>query len=228
MARRILVASIGVALASLGGACATQNARPMTTAEAVATPLPARPADPPAVLTGEGELHCTIDARANGRQQLEITSGGGLEFDAVVSPIVDGTVTANGPDKGGAYRFTSHLAAPAKGKLPGTGDVEIDELETKVAVEMKRYQQPGGRGTNLTFTSDDMSRRGIYVEFAGKAHTASGERYSFRVNLGAPIEGSGKVTPANDNAIAPMAAKVVYIRAPISTVLVTTSLQHLP
>jgi hypothetical protein len=228
MARRILVVSIGVALASLGGACATQNARPMTTAEAQATPLPARAADPPAVLTGEGELHCTIDARANGHQQLEITSGGGLEFDAVVSPIVDGTVTTNGPDKGGAYRFTSHLAAPAKGKLPGTGDVEIDELETKVAVEMNRYQQPGGRGTNLTFTSGDMSRRGIYVEFAGKAHNSRGERYSFRVNLGAPIEGSGKVTPANDNAIAPMAAKVVYIRAPISTVLVTTSLERLP
>ena len=33
-----------------------------------------------------------------------------------------------------------------------------------------------------------MSRRGIYVEFAGKAHSAGGERYSFRVNLGAPIE----------------------------------------
>ena len=228
MARRILVASIAVALAGAGGACATQNARPMTTAEAQATPLPTRPADPPAVLTGEGELHCTIDARANGHQRLEITSGGGLEFDAVVSPIVDGTVTANGPDKGGAYRFTSHLAAPARGKLPGTGDVEIDELETKVAVEMNRYQQPGGRGTILTFTSGDMSRRGIYVEFAGKAHTARGERYAFRVNLGAPIEGSGKVTPANDNAIAPMASKMVYIRAPISTVLVTTSLERLP
>ncbi len=228
MARRILVASIGVALASLGGACATQNARPMTTAQAQATPLPARPADPPAVLTGEGELHCTIDARTNGHQRLEITSGGGLEFDALVSPIVDGTVTTNGPDKGGAYRFTSHLAAPAKGKLPGTGDVEIDELETKVAVEMNHYKQPGGRGTSLTFTSDDMSRRGIYVEFAGKAHTARGERYAFRVNLGAPVEGSGKVTPANDNAIAPMASKMVYIRAPISTVLVTTSLERLP
>jgi len=230
MAQRILVASIAVALASLGGACATHTARPMTTAEAQATPLPARSADPPAVLTGEGELHCTIDARANGHQRLEITSGGGLEFDAVVSPIVDGTVTANGPDKGGAYRFTSHLAAPAKGKLPGTGDVEIDELETKVAVEMNHYQQPGGRGTKLTFTSGDMSRRGIYVEFAGKAHTARGERYSFRVNLGAPIEGSGKVTPANDNAISPMVGKVVYIRAPISTVLVmvTTSLERLP
>ena len=173
MARRILVVSLGVALASLGGACATRNAGPHGRRAGSGTPLPARPADPPAVLTGEGELHCTIDARANGHQQLEITSGGGLEFDAVVSPIVDGTVTTNGPDKGGAYRFTSHLAAPAKGKLPGTGDVEIDELETKVAVEMNRYEQPGGRGTNLTFTSGDMSRRGIYVEFAGKAHSAA-------------------------------------------------------
>lgn len=229
----VVVVSISVTLASLAGACATPAVAPGTQMVAVQqVPPPAAPtartAEPPAVLTGEGELHCTIDARANGHQRLEITSGGGLEFDAVVSPIVDGMVTTNGPDKGGAYRFTSHLAGPAKGKLPGTGDVEIDELETKVAVEMNHYQQPGGRGTNLTFTSGDMSRRGIYVEFAGKAHAPGGERYSFRVNLGAPIEGSGKVTPANDNAVAPMVSKMVYIRAPISTVLVTTSLERVP
>src|SRR5882672_10635027 len=115
MARMALVASIGVGLATFAGACATPAGAPaaqMVTPQQAPSP-PARAADPPAVLTGEGELHCTIDARTNGHQRLEITSGGGLEFDAVVSPIVDGTVTTNGPDKGGAYRFMSHLAGPA-------------------------------------------------------------------------------------------------------------------
>ncbi len=235
LSRSIWVASIGISLAV--SACASPAAAtptsvahvpPPAAAATAPTALPARPADPPAVLTGDGVLDCTIDSRSNGHQRLEITSGGGLEFDALVSPIVDGTVTTRGPDQGGAYRFTSHLAAPAKGKLPGAGDVEIDELETKVAVEMNHYKQPGGRGTTLMFTSDDMSRRGIYVEFVGKAHTARGERYAFHVNLGAPTEGSGKVTPANDNFDAPMAAKVVRIRAPVSTVLVTTSVERIP
>lgn len=190
--------------------------------------LPTAPADPPAVLTGEGELRCTIDSRSNGRQTLRILAGGGLEFDAVVSPIVDGTVKTNGPDQGGEYRFTSHLASPAKGRLPGAGDVELDALETKVAVEMSRYKQPGGRGTKLTFSSGDMSKRGIYIEFAGKAHSARGDRYAFRVNLGAPVEGSGEVQPADDNANSRMMSKAVYVRAPVSTVLVTTTVERLP
>jgi hypothetical protein len=102
---------------------------------------------PPAVLTGDGDLVCDISAKENGHQKLTIVTGGGLEFDVAVSPIVDGTVTTEGPDKGGSYRFTSHLAKPARGKLPGVGEFDLDELETKVMVEMKRYKQPAGKGT---------------------------------------------------------------------------------
>jgi len=187
------------------------------------------PSNLPAVLTGDGRLRCSISATENGRQTLEITEGGGLEFDAVVSPIIDGTVNASGPDKGGSYRFTSHLAKPAKGRLPGVGEVDLDELETKVAVEMTKYQQPAGKGTALRFVSADMSRRGIYVEFVGKAHSvATGERFAFRVNLGAPSEGSGEVKPDSDNERAHLAEKVVYIRAPINTVVVTTTIERKP
>src|SRR5262249_2863182 len=110
-------------------------------AAAAAVPIP------PAVLTGDGGLPCTISAKENARQTLTIQNGGGLEFDALVSPIVDGRVTTAGPDKGGSYRFTSHLAKPATGKLPGVGAIELDELETKVMVEMTHYQQPKGKGT---------------------------------------------------------------------------------
>jgi hypothetical protein len=179
---------------------------------------------PPAVLTGDGELVCDINARENGHQKLTILDGGGLEFDVAVSPIVDGTVTTAGPEKGGSYKFTSHLASKAaKAKLPGVGEFELDELETKVMVEMTRYKQPAGKGTALTFTSADMARRGIYVEFAGRGHAKNGEQYSFRVNLGAPSNGSGKVVPADDNRISNMNAKVVKFRAPTTTVLVTTT-----
>jgi len=233
-----LVLAFGLSLSAAG--CATGGAPPPAAPPAAATqaqaapiaqaappPPPASPY-PPAVLTGDGQLHCTIDSRSNGHQKLEIASGGGLEFDAVVSPIVDGRVTNDGPDKGGQYRFTSHLAKQAKGRLPGTGEVDIEELETKVTVEMNRYKQPGGPGTKLTFSSADMSRRGIYVEFAGKARAPSGERFAFRVNLGAPVEGSGEVIPRNDNREAEMMSKAVYIRAPVSTVVVTTTLERAP
>jgi len=181
---------------------------------------------PPAVLTGDGELICNISDKENGHQKLTITNGGGLEFDAVVSPIVDGTVTTAGPDKGGSYRFTSHLAKPATGTLPGVGKVDLDELETKVVVEMKRYQQPKGKGTKLSFTSGDMSNRGIYLEFSGRAHAANGEKYSFRVNLGAPTDGNGSIDPTDDNETSHVAAKVVFVRAPATTVLVTTTVNR--
>jgi hypothetical protein len=181
---------------------------------------------PPSVLTGDGNLVCNISAKENGHQKLTIVEGGGLEFDVVVSPIVDGTVTTEGPDKGGSYRFTSHLAKAARGKLPGVGEFDLDELETKVIVEMKRYKQPAGKGTALTFTSADMARRGIYVEFAGRGHATNGEKYSFRVNLGAPSEGGGRVVPADDNERSNVAAKVVTFRAPVTTVLVTTTFER--
>jgi hypothetical protein len=200
-----------------------EPARPLASPrdpEAEASPFP------PAVLSGEGELHCTISAKENGRQLLVLRGGSGLEFDAVVSPIVDGTVQTKGPAEGGTYQFTSHLAQPAKGKLAGVGDVEIDTLETRVSVGMKRYQQPGGPGTELSFTSADIAARGVYIDFAGRARSALGERYAFRITLGVATEGSGKVQPADSSLNAPIYAKMVVVVAPTTTVV--TTVQKLP
>src|SRR5689334_24978926 len=83
------------------------------------------PSLPPVIHTGNGHLDCSISARENGRQKLSIQQGTGLEFEVSVSPIVDGTIQTKGPEKGGAYRFTSHLAAPGKGSLAGVGPVTI-------------------------------------------------------------------------------------------------------
>lgn len=180
------------------------------------------PATPPVIHSGEGHLDCTISSKENGTQKLVVQKGNGLEFDVVVSPIVDGTVATKGPEKGGAYRFTSHLAKPGRGALAGVGAVSIDDLETKVNVEMNRYAQPGGAGTKLTFTSEDMASRGIYVEFSGHARADNGDRYAFRVTLGQPGPGSGgSVVPDGPGANAPIASKMVVIQAPQTTVVST-------
>jgi hypothetical protein len=187
----------------------------------------------PTVLSADGHLDCTISSKANGTQKLVLKSGQGLEFDVAVSPIVDGVVKTNGAEKGGSYRFTSHLAKAGKGSLSGVGEVTIDELDTKVNVEMDRYKQPAGAGTELSFVSEDMAKRGIYIEFAGRATAANGEHYAFKVTLGAPGPGSGgKVTPATNASSAPIAAKMVMVEAPQTTVVtgttVTTTVNKVP
>src|SRR5262245_32110253 len=126
-------------------------------AQTGASPAGDNPPVPPVIHSGKGLLYCSISAKENGAQKLTIQEGTGLEFDVAVSPIVDGTLQTKGPDKGGAYRFSSHLAKPGTGTLAGVGPVTIDALETKVNVEMDRYSQPGGPGTELTFSSNDMA-----------------------------------------------------------------------
>jgi hypothetical protein len=178
---------------------------------------------PPAVLNGDGDLVCNISAKENGNQKLTLHGGSGIEFDVSVSPIVDGTVSTKGPDKGGTYRFTSHLAKPAKAKLAGVGEVDLEELETRVSVEMNRYDQPNGPGTAFTFNSTDMSRKGVYIEFAGRAKAANGDRYAFRVNLGAATGGQGKVQPSDSNDNSRIYSKMVMVQAPMMTVVTTTT-----
>ncbi len=183
---------------------------------------------PPAVLMGDVELHCTISATERGRQTLVARSGTALEFDAVVSPIVDGEVETRGEQKGGMYRFSSHLAGPATGKLGNIGEVKLDELETRVTVEMSRYKQAKGAGTPLSFTSLDMRSGGVYVEFVGKATAKNGDHYAFRVNLGAPTGGSGEVTPTGPEPHERIQMKMVMVQAPTITVVSKVTVQRIP
>jgi hypothetical protein len=207
-------ALITIVLAGCGASSATQSAQSVAGDS---------PPVPPVIHTGNGHLDCSISAKENGAQKLTIQQGTGLEFDVVVSPIVDGTIQTKGPDKGGAYRFSSHLAKPGKGTLAGVGPVAIDVLETKVNVEMDRYDQPGGPGTRLAFSSEDMAARGIYVEFAGQARADNGDKYAFRVTLGQPGPGSGgSVQPGGPGYNAPIYSKMVTIVAPQTTVVTTT------
>lgn len=177
---------------------------------------------------GEVELHCTISQKERGRQTLVARGGTALEFDAVVSPIVDGEVQTRGESKGGMYRFTSHLAEPATGRLGNIGEVKLEELETRVTVEVNKYSQPKGAGTAFSFTSVDMRAGGVYVEFLGKAVAKNGDRYAFRVNLGAPSGGSGQVTPAGPGPNVPIQSKMVTVMAPTTTVVSKVTVQRLP
>jgi hypothetical protein len=188
------------------------------------------PGAPPTVLTGEVGLVCNIDSQKEGVQRLTITEGGGIEFDAAVTPIVDGTVHLKGPDQGGVYRFTSHLARPVPAKLSGVGDVTLESLETKVSVTVVRYQQAGGPGTELSFRSEDMERRGIYIEFAGAARSPAGERYAFKTTLGAVHKGEGKVRPRDANYNSNLVAKAVMVEAPAVTTVIQsrTEVQRVP
>ena len=181
------------------------------------------PSEPPAVLNGAAKLECTISSRENGRQKLVLDSGQGLEFDVAVSPIVDGIVETSSSRPSASYQFTSHLAAVGQGTLSGVGKVRIEKLETRVRVEMQRYDQPKGPGGELSFRSEDMVNKGVYVEFRGDSRADNGDVYRFRVSLGAAGPGSGgRVQPASDAESAPIAAKMVMIEAPQTTVVSET------
>jgi hypothetical protein len=173
------------------------------------------------VLLGEAELKCTIDSRQNGVQKVVVTKGGGLEFDAVVSPIVDGILTLKSPNEGATYRFTSHLAQPATGNIPGLGKVTIDKLDTKVSVDLSRYKQPNGPGTALSFESGEMSVRGNYIDFVGSGKTESGEDITFHINFGAASAGSGQITPTDANQVSRLLAKTVNIQGAMASVIVS-------
>ena len=74
---------------------------------------------------------------------------------------------------------------------------------------MTRYQQPKGKGRSCRSRRATCRGAGIYVEFAGRGHAANGEKYSFRVNLGAPTDGHGRIDPADDNDDSHMVSKMV-------------------
>lgn len=190
---------------------------------ALVEPSPAAAMAPSSVLLGEAELKCNIDSRENGVQKVVITKGGGLEFDAVVSPIVDGVLTLKSPEEGATYRFTSHLVKPAKGTILGLGEVTIDKLDTKVSVDLARYKQPDGPGKTLSFETGDMSQRGNYIDFVGAGKSATGEDFTFHVNFGAASSGSGQITPTDANRVSRLLQKTVNIQGALATVVVSKS-----
>lgn len=183
---------------------------------------------PPLVLMGTGRLDCTISNRENGRQQLTLTSGSGVAFDVAVTPILDGVVEikdgkltgtlrqAQGPKTVASsalnYRFTSHLANSRTFSVSGLSKVELIHLETKVSVNARKFRQDGGPGTAIAFTSDEMERQGVYIEFRGLfREIETKKRFTFRTIMGPPTGGEGLVTPTDSNRMSRIEAKRVMV-----------------
>lgn len=169
------------------------------------------------VVAGVAELICNISSKENGVQKLTFAKGGGVEFDAVVGPLVDGTVEQRGTEKGARYSFTSHLAKPATGRLAGIGDVTISSLTTRVSVEVKRYQQTKA-GAPFTFSTGDFVDNDVYVEFVGIA-TKGKDKFNFTITLGQVEKGEGKVHPLNENFKTTLLEKQVKILAKATTII---------
>lgn len=165
---------------------------------------------PPIVLMGAGRLDCRISAKENGRQTLALFEGSGIGFDAEVTPILDGEVRLKKP--GMNYRFTSNLVKPVKARATGLGEVLLLEMRTAVSVDVSRYEQPGGPGTEIRFGSADMEDKGMYVEFRGVLEQASsGQRFAFRTVMGPPTDGGGAVFPETSDDVSRLVAKTVVV-----------------
>lgn len=184
---------------------------------------------PPLVLLGTGRLDCTISSKENGSQILKLTGGAGVHFDVAVTPILDGVIEikegrlvasggSNGEKaedmKGRAlnYRFTSNLASARRFAVTGFSAVKLEQMETKVSVNARRFRQDGGPGTAVTFNSEDMDKQGVYIEFRGIFREVDSEkRFAFRTILGPPSDGSGHVTPLDSNDSSRIVAKSVIV-----------------
>ena len=90
---------------------------------------------------------------------------------------------------------------------------------------LKRFQQPGGPGTTIRFTANDISPDSAYVEFTGLfVRTRDKKRFPFRVLFGGATTGSGNVTPAGPRPKEAMVSKSVSLGSRQLPVPVMTAL----
>ena len=166
---------------------------------------------PPYVLIGNGKLICNISSTKNGIQKLTLRKGSGVSFDISVTPIIDGVISLKKSKKMN-YRFTSRLFKTKNFAVTGFGPVKLLDLKTKVSVNTLRYQQPKGPGTRVSFNSNDMDRKGVYVEFQGTFRQIdTSQKFSFRTLLGPPTTGKGAIDPYDSNDSSRIVAKRVVV-----------------
>lgn len=178
---------------------------------------------PPLVFTSRATLNCSISANANGRQILKTVSGSGFDFDATMLPIKGGLVQVKTP--GMMYKFEAFPSTAVNAHFGGIGDGKITELKAEVEVDVKRFQQIGGPGTNITFNASDINSNGAYVELTGLfVRQTDHKRFPFRVIFGEVTEGGGNVLPATPEATAPLLTKAVVLGTTARPALVTTAL----
>ena len=183
---------------------------------------------PPYVLIGTGKLTCNISSQKDGLQRMDIHNGSGISFDVDVTPIIDGIIKLKKLKPRLNYRFTSNLSKVRSFEVTGFGPVKLLNMQTKVSINAHRFSQPAGPGTSVSFTSNDMDRKGMYVEFSGKfIPSDSKQHFAFRTILGPPTSANGSIIPHDSNDTSRIMAKRVVVEiektpsTPYSTITTT-------
>jgi hypothetical protein len=178
---------------------------------------------PPLVFTSKAWLDCSISSTKRGRQTLRTTSGQGFTFDMEMLPIKDGQVNLKSP--GMMYKFNAFPSHRVPARFSGLGEGTITMMKAEVEVDVKRFQQPGGPGTEIKFTGADMNPDSAYVEFTGLfVRSSDRKRFPFRVLFGSAPSGGGSVIPGSSRPQASLRAKSVRLGTPQQACPVTTAL----
>jgi hypothetical protein len=181
---------------------------------------------PPLVFTSQATLDCTISSTAPGAQTLTTVSGQGFTFSTPMLPLEESEVKLIG--KGMIYRFNAFPAKVFPAKFTGLGEGNITRMKAEIEVDVKRFQQPGGPGTAITFNAEDINADAAYVEFTGHwVRTKDEKRFPFRVLFSRVTSGSGHVVPKTAAPVTQVYSKMVSLGTPPAPATVTTSLFEL-
>ena len=178
---------------------------------------------PPLVFSSTATLDCSISSTKPGRQVMTTTSGQGFSFDAPMKPINGGKVKLQG--RGMHYEFNGFPTRAVPATFSGLGSGKITAMKTEVAVDVRRFAQPGGPGTNIRFTAADIDPNGAYVEFTGVfVRDRDLKQFPFRVLFGHVIAGGGNVVPASSAPSTPIMSKRVVLGSPNQSATVISAL----
>jgi hypothetical protein len=178
---------------------------------------------PPLIFASRALLECSISSTQAGRQTLRTVNGQGFDFDMSMVPIKDGLVKLQPP--GMRYQFTAFPSNKVPAEFKGLGKGTIIEMKTEVEVEVNRFTQPGGPGTEIRFTAADINGDAAYVEFTGLFVRASdNKRFPFRVLFGSVSAGSGVVLPLGIRPETALLSKMVNLGSLSQPAAVTTAM----
>jgi len=178
---------------------------------------------PPLVFTSRAVLECSISSTKPGRQTMHTVSGQGFEFDMSMLPIKDGAVEVKSP--GMHYKFTAFPSARIPAEFKGIGTGTITQMKAEVEVDVKRFRQPAGPGTEIRFDAAEINADAAYVEFTGLfIRAADQKRFPFRVLFGSVTDGGGIVVPSSPADATGLLSKMVNLGSLARPAAVTTAM----
>ena len=178
---------------------------------------------PPLVFSSKAWLDCSISSTKNGRQIMSTVSGQGFTFATPMKPIKDGQVKLKKP--GMHYKFNAFPTSAIAASFTGLGAGTITAMKAEIEVDVKRFKQPGGPGTDIQFRAVDMNADAAYVEFTGVfVRKSDRKRFPFRVVFGHVSDGGGRVTPTDRKPDTNIRSKSVVLGTRQNAATVTTAL----